>query len=131
MATFVSGAQNEAQPKAQGPMLAEGQEKTELVQTLERVRDSMQLAVERYIPSRYPGKITLFRATERMVEPYEDHLLGWGPIAEQGVLCEVFEGDHVHLNQNPKFGVTLARLLRQAQERSGAVLTEVPLLSGR
>jgi thioesterase domain-containing protein len=131
MATFVSGAQNEAQPKAQGPMLAEGKEKTELVQTLERVRDSIQSAVERYVPSRYPGRITLFRATERMVEPYEDDLLGWGPIAEQGVLCEVFEGDHVHLNQNPKFGVTLARLLREAQEKSGAVLTQVPQFSER
>jgi surfactin synthase thioesterase subunit len=66
-----------------------------------------------------------------MVEPYEDDLLGWGPIAEQGVLCEVFEGDHVHLNQNPKFGVTLARLLREAQEKSGAVLTQVPQFSER
>ncbi len=119
-ATFVSGAQNEAQPRAQGPMLAAGQEKTELVETLERVRDSIQSAVEAYVPSRYPGRITLFRATERMVEPYEDHLLGWGPIAEKGVECEVFEGDHVHLNHNPKFGPTLARLLSQAQKSSGA-----------
>jgi thioesterase domain-containing protein len=130
-ATFVSGAQNEAQPKAQGPVLAAGQGKTELVETLERVRDSIQSAVEAYVPSRYPGRIILFRASERMIEPYEDDLLGWGPIADKGVTCEVFEGDHVHLNHNPKFGSTLASLLRQAQEKTGAIHPQMPLLSER
>ena len=116
--TFVSGAQNEAQPKAQGPKLSAAQERTELIETLERVRDATQAAVEGYIPSRYPGKITLFRATERMVEPYEDDLLGWGAIAEKGVECVVIEGSHSYLNHDPKFASTLARLLRRAQEES-------------
>jgi FkbH-like protein len=117
--TVVSGAQNEAQPKAEGPRLAAGQEKTELLATLERVRDSTQAAVEAYVPSPFPGKITLFRATERMVEPYEDDFLGWGPIAQMGVECEVFESDHVNLAQHRDFAPTLTRLLRQAQEQCG------------
>ena len=129
LTTLVSGARNEAQPKARGPKLAAGREKTEFVETLERVRDAMQLAVEGYVPQRYPGKITLLRASERMVEPYEDHLLGWGPVAAGGVECEVFEGDHVYLNHNPEFGSALARLLRQAQEECGVDQPEAPLAS--
>ena len=129
LATFVSGARNEAQPKAQGPKLAAGREKTEFVETLERVRDAMQLAVEAYVPKRYPGMITLLRASERMVEPYGDHLLGWGPVAEGGVECQVFEGDHVYLNHNPEFGSALSRLLRHAQEECGVAQPEAPLAS--
>ena len=123
--TFVSGAQNEAQPKAQGPKLSAGQERTELVETLERVRDATQAAVEAYLPARYPGKITLFRATERMIEPYEDELLGWGPVAEKGVECVVIEGSHSYLNHDPEFASTLARLLHNAQEESNAAHPQV------
>jgi hypothetical protein len=120
-----SGPINEAQPKAEGPRLAKGREKTEFVRNLERVRDVIQTAVEQYVPSSFPGKITLLRAKTRMVEPYEDHYLGWGSVAEEGVDCWVFEGDHDTFGHGPEFGPTFARLLSQAQlTYSGAAPVE-------
>lgn len=110
------GAENYTVKRAEGPKLADGQQKTELVNTLERVRDSVQSAVEAYVPSTYPGQIVLFRATERAVEPYEDDLLGWGPVANGGVVCRVFEGDHVYMHRNPEFGAQLVKLLTDLQE---------------
>jgi FkbH-like protein len=112
---LVSGPKNEKQPEPEGPKLAAGQEKTEFIKTLERVRIATQAAVEAYVPTRYPGKITVLRAKTRMVEPYEDHYLGWTPIAEGGIACEVFEGNHISFEDDPNFGPTLNRLLREAQ----------------
>jgi FkbH-like protein len=115
LALLVSGPKNETQPEPAGPELAEGQEETEFIRTLERVRDATQAAVEAYVPTRYPGKITVLRAKTRMVEPYEDYYLGWRPIAGGRIECEVFEGDHLTFARNPNFGPTLDRLLRDAQ----------------
>ena len=115
LALLVSEPKNETQPEPVGPELTEGQEETEFIRTLERVRDATQAAVEAYIPIRYPGKITVLRAKTRIVEPYGDYYLGWVPIAGGGIACEVFEGDHVNFSHNPNFGPTLDRLLREAQ----------------
>ena len=115
LAILFSGPKNESQPEPEGPTLAQGREKTELVRTLERVRDATMAAVEGYTPTRYPGKITLLRAKTRMVEPYGDYYLGWAPIAEGGIECEVFAGDHYYFDRDPNFGPTLDRLLREAQ----------------
>lgn len=113
--TLLSGARNESQPKVEGPRLARGQQKTKFVETLERVRDATTAAVEAYVPRPYPGKITLFRAKTRMVEPYDDYYLGWRPIAQEGVDCFVFEGDHDTFAHGPEFGPAFARLLAEAQ----------------
>lgn len=115
LAMLFSPPKNETQPEPARPTLAEGQEKTEFIKTLERVRIATQTAVEAYLPTRYPGKITVLRAKTGMVEPYEDYYLGWGPIAGGGIACEVFEGDHLSFEDDPNFGPTLDRLLREAQ----------------
>ncbi len=130
MGMLVSGPKNEKQPEPEGPRLAEGQEKTEFIKTLERVRIATQTAVEAYVPTRYPGKITVLRAKTRMVEPYQDYYLGWAPIAGGGIACEVFEGDHLSFEDNPNFGPTLDRLLQEAQSAyEGTVSPALPPLS--
>lgn len=54
----LSGPENETQPKVEGPRLGKDQQKTQFVETLERVRDATTGAVEAaHVPRPYQGKL--------------------------------------------------------------------------
>jgi thioesterase domain-containing protein/acyl carrier protein len=47
-----------------------------------------------YVGKQYPGRITLFRASENLDMPASDPFLGWGVLAEGGVELHEAEGNH-------------------------------------
>jgi non-ribosomal peptide synthase protein (TIGR01720 family) len=87
-------------------------------------------AVERFRASRYPGRITLLRASRvdpealREVSPerrriFDDPTLGWGAVAAGGVEIHTVPGDHQTLVEPPHVG-TLARVLEACIARAEA-----------
>jgi len=64
------------------------------LEILRRVHDANLRAGQRYTPAPYAGKITVFRASTRKAEPYQDDYLGWGPVAKGGIDVEVIPGRH-------------------------------------
>jgi thioesterase domain-containing protein len=51
-------------------------------------------AVVNYMPRVYPGRITLFRASENLDTNRVDDPMGWGPLAAGGVEEYIIEGTH-------------------------------------
>lgn len=82
----------------------------------QRVRDANYRAGWGYVPAPYRGRITLFRAATRMLEPYRDRYLGWGPVAAGGIDLEVIPGRHAAFDR-VVHGEILDRYLRQAQNK--------------
>lgn len=83
----------------------------------QRVRDANYRAGWGYVPAPYRGRITLFRAATRMLEPYRDRYLGWGPVAAGGIDLEVIPGRHAAFDR-VVHGEILDRYLRQAQNKA-------------
>jgi thioesterase domain-containing protein len=50
-----------------------------LKDALNRVAKASTLAASQYAPKYYDGRVVVFTASERFVEPYEDDALGWRP----------------------------------------------------
>lgn len=51
-------------------------------------------ALVNYVPTVYPGRITLFRASESLATNPDDSLLGWGPLAAGGIDIFHFDASH-------------------------------------
>jgi len=113
----VSPPKNQSQPKPAGPMRDLKAEPNRAIEVLERVRDANMRAVERYTPKPFSGKITLFRASIRMSEPYQDKFLGWKPVAAGGIEMEIVPGHHSGFDRR-ELGEALDRHLRRAQNQS-------------
>jgi oxalate---CoA ligase len=90
---------------------------TRLTDVLLRVRERTRKAVEHYVPQPYSGKLTLFTAKIKAVEPYQDRLLGWGPLVADIEMHEV-PGNHLQIGQQMEFARGLDASLRQAQYRA-------------
>jgi FkbH-like protein len=112
----VSPPKNQSQPKPAGPVRDLKAEPNRAIEVLERVRDANMRAVERYTPKPFPGKITLFRASIRMSEPYQDKYLGWKPVAAGGIEMEIVPGHHSGFDRR-ELGEALDRHLRRAQNQ--------------
>jgi len=54
-----------------------------------------------YQPRQYPGRLTLFRCSERSVLDGTDDLLGWGHLAAEGVAVHEVPGNHLVLMKEP------------------------------
>jgi thioesterase domain-containing protein/aryl carrier-like protein len=113
---FVAAPENQSQPKPAGPSLDLKGENNRAVNTLERVRDANMRAVERYTPQPYSREITLFRASIRMAEPYQDEFLGWKPVAMGGIEMEIVPGHHAGFERR-ELGEALNRHLLRAQKQ--------------
>jgi aspartate racemase len=61
---------------------------------LQYLRYKHSEALRYYVPSQYPGKITLFRASESLEENPTDSPVGWMPLATGGVEIYHFEATH-------------------------------------
>ena len=69
-------------------------------------------AMDRYVPRRHPGRLTVFRAAEEGAESVEDAALGWGVYATGGVETHTIPGDHYSVIRKPHVG-RLAEILTE------------------
>ncbi len=82
-------------------------------------------ARRRYVPSRYPGRIVLFRCTESAPWRIEDPLRGWGELAAGGVEVHDVPGTHTRMYREP-YVHALVEELRAVLERAQAGAEESP-----
>ena len=73
----------------------------DLEKTLAMVRHASVTAALKYVPKPYDGHITVFRATERLDDPYCDMRLGWGPVAMGGVTTHEIDSNHYDIVEYP------------------------------
>jgi aspartate racemase len=60
----------------------------------DNVRESHIDALTNYTPVRYPGRVTLFRASETMLKNPTDSALGWEPLSGGGLDVYLFDASH-------------------------------------
>jgi amino acid adenylation domain-containing protein len=75
-------------------------------------------ALQNYAPSRYPGKVVLFRAADVPQLPSSDETLGWKEIVDDGVEVVFVPGDHESMFHKPNvefFSSRFRQALQQAQ----------------
>jgi thioesterase domain-containing protein len=58
------------------------------------LRDNHRMALKNYVPTLYPGKITIFRASASMKKHPIDSPMGWAPLAGGGVDVHYFDASH-------------------------------------
>ena len=65
-----------------------------------------------YVPGVYPGRITLFRATEGVFysQAYLEAGLGWGDLTSEGLKIHDVPGDHMQMLQDPHVQVLAEKL---------------------
>jgi FkbH-like protein len=80
---------------------------------LNRVLNANLAAQAAYLPKAYPGRIVLFRASERAIEPYEDRYLGWGPVAAGGVEDYEINANHTFITDSAELARSLDSCLRR------------------
>jgi thioesterase domain-containing protein len=91
-------------------------------------------ASRNYEPNRYPGRVTLFKASEELAGTTPDPTLGWSEWANAGVEVHVVPGNHANLVYEPHVEVLAEKLrdcLNHAQspdERFTRSLSTDPLI---
>lgn len=86
---------------------------------LQDVKESCYLAISRYVPAPYRGRVTLFRAQKRSVADSPEADLGWGSLAGEGVEIYEVPGDHESMLRNPHVN-TLAKKIQACLDRREA-----------
>jgi amino acid adenylation domain-containing protein len=79
-------------------------------------------ATQNYEPHLYPGRVTLFKASETLGGTSPDPTFGWSEWASGGVEVHVIPGNHANLVYEPHVEVLAAKLtacLNQAQSAEG------------
>jgi thioesterase domain-containing protein len=72
--------------------------------------ESHVIAVMEYIPQVYPGRITLFRASQSLPGNPIDDPMGWGPLAAGGIDLHIFDSTHVIVSE--RFSKDVAAVLK-------------------
>jgi amino acid adenylation domain-containing protein len=73
-------------------------------------------ASRKYYPKLYPGKVTLFRATELGGGIDHDPEMGWGRLAGAGVEIHLIPGYHAHIVLEPRVRLLAKELIRSLSE---------------
>ena len=81
-----------------------------LPQVYGSIEDINAFAAASYVPKRYPGKLTLFRTNPPQMQANYDALLGWGPLAGQGVEIYEIPGNHEDMTTEPNVRVLADRI---------------------
>lgn len=100
-------------------------DETGLTELLISVRERTRRAVELYFPKPYSGKLTLFTAKIKAIEPYQDRVLGWGPLASDIEVHEI-PGTHLTIADQKEFARALDACLREAQNRAAVKNRSAP-----
>ncbi len=77
-----------------------------------RVFKAHTFAIRHYISQPYPGRITLFRASERIESMISDETLGWQSLTSVGVDVHLLPGNHYTIVRKPHVDA-LVQVLRQ------------------
>jgi thioesterase domain-containing protein/aryl carrier-like protein len=91
----------------------------DLPEALRNTREANILAMLRYTPNRYPGRLTVLRSAEITVGTISEPSLGWSYLADGGVDVIECPGDHwtIVLDSNAAtVGKHLERLLEATEE---------------
>ncbi len=67
-------------------------------------------ATQNYVLHQYPGRITLFKASEELAEVSSDPALGWNEWASGGVKVEVVPGNHATMVYKPQVEILAEKL---------------------
>jgi len=97
---------------------------------VKEVRRTLALAESRYRVRAYPGRVVLFRASDRGLRGLEDPREGWHKYAQGGLQVEEIEGDHGNILNEPKVQLLAARLracFESASERGQFLRAEASL----
>jgi len=88
---------------------------------VKEVRQACAVAEQKYRPSKYPGAITLFRASEKALRGLENAQNGWNRYAAGGLEVHAIDGDHGNILNEPNVrqlaAALCARLDRARTER--------------
>jgi thioesterase domain-containing protein len=94
--------------------------KLPLPASLQKVEQFHILAIGKYVPRPYPGRVTLFPPISRSIGEFDDREQGWGALAQGGVEIHDVEGDHLTMLAEPLVKAVAAQLsecLRRGYER--------------
>ncbi len=78
-------------------------------------------AMQSYIPSVYAHRVTLFKASEQVLQNYQDLTMGWSNLTNQAVEVHVIPGNHYSIIAKPHVQILAEQLmisLHQAQASS-------------
>jgi thioesterase domain-containing protein/acyl carrier protein len=95
-------------------------------ETIRKVQRAGQNAMRDYVPKPYPGKVTLFRATEQPYGIYPDRTNGWGAFEIGELEIHDIPGHHGAIVREPRvefLAGVLAECLRIAQAGPGKAET--------
>jgi thioesterase domain-containing protein len=88
--------------------------------TLMRVVEANLEAQRNFVPKVYEGSVTLFKAANPLVEPYQDRHFGWGPVVRGDIDAYVVPGEHADITEEPRVRI-LASLLEACLRKAQAV----------
>lgn len=102
---------------------------TNLPNALRDVKEINFQALREHVLQPYPGRVALFRASNRSAQDLEDDLLGWDKFAT-GVELYYVPGDHVSMVNEPHVRV-LAEQLKHCLSRASSVETDLLAFSAK
>jgi aspartate racemase len=73
---------------------------------IQYLRLNHRLALRNYVPTLYPGRITVFRANESLQSDPTDSPMGWAPLAAAGLEVHYFDTSHEMIK--PEYGELVA-----------------------
>jgi hypothetical protein len=88
--------------------------------SLQKVEEYNMLAIKKYRPCPFPGRITLFPPSVRSVGEFPDPEQGWGSLALGGVEIHHVTGNHLTMLTEPYVGVVAQKLtecIRRSKEQ--------------
>jgi thioesterase domain-containing protein len=101
---------------------------------IKAVREACAAAELRYRPQLYPGRVVLFRASEKALRGLDDARGGWSEYAAGGIEVHEIDGDHGNILNEPQVR-QLAAEIRSLLEKAQADVFEedapLPSLSSR
>jgi thioesterase domain-containing protein/acyl carrier protein len=101
---------------------------------IKAVREACAAAELRYKPHLYPGRVVLFRASEKALRGLDDARGGWSEYAAGGIEVHEIDGDHGNILNEPQVR-QLAAEIRSLLEKAQAEVFEqdvpLPSLSSR
>lgn len=89
-----------------------------LSHTLKQLEEAYRKAQKAYLPKVYPGRITLFRASQKPPGFHIDPQLGWGNIAAGGLDIYDITGHHSSIVKSPVLAEKLQACIDKAQAPS-------------
>lgn len=95
---------------------------------IKNVREACAIAEQNYSPRAYPGKIVLFRASEKALRGLDDPQGGWSQYAAGGLEIREIDADHGNILNEPQVQ-HLAAALRAEMKQAQAALPELQTLS--